>query len=172
VRFAALSIKGVKDVRLRESSYGLGSCDVIIVPESTAEIKMMPEMVYNTIINVKPVGVRFNVRVAEKISVNVMATIMVSSTASESLAAGIRNQAALFVRRYLNSSTVGTTISVSEIERQIKLSSDYIRSVTINSFNADGKEIPLKDFTPSSDKIYPVAGSVSINSVIMGINNY
>jgi uncharacterized phage protein gp47/JayE len=172
VRFAALSIKGVKDVRLRESSYGLGSCDVIIVPESTAEIKMMPEMVYNTIINVKPVGVRFNIRVAEKISVNVMATITISSAVSESLAAGIRNQAALFVRRYLNSSTVGTTISISEIERQIKLSSDYIRSVTINSFNADGKEIPLKDFTPSSDKIYAVAGSVSINSVIMGINNY
>jgi hypothetical protein len=101
-----------------------------------------------------------------------MATITISSAVSESLAAGIRNQAALFVRRYLNSSTVGTTISISEIERQIKLSSDYIRSVTINSFNADGKEIPLKDFTPSSDKIYAVAGSVSINSVIMGINNY
>lgn len=172
VRFAALSIKGVRDVRLRESSYGLGSCDVIIIPESTAEIKMMPEAVYSTIINVKPVGVRFNIRIAEKVSINLSATITLSSSVSESMAAGIRNQAALFVRRYLNSLTVGSSVSLNEIERQIRLSSDYIKFVTINSFNADGKDIPLKDFIANSDKIYPVAGSVSINSDIMGVNNY
>ncbi len=97
VRFAALAIKGVRDVRLRESSFGLGSCDVIIVPESTAEIKRMPEIVYNTIINVKPVGVRFNIRIAEKIAVNLSATITLTSGLSEQMAAGIRNQAALFV---------------------------------------------------------------------------
>lgn len=172
VRFAALSIKGVRDVRLRESSYGLGSCDVIIIPESTAEIKSMPEVVYNTIIGVKPVGVRFNIRVAEKISINLRATVTLSSSATESMATAITNQASLFVRRYLNSGTVGSIVSVSEIERQIKLSSDYIKFVTINSFNADGKDVPLKDFRPYSDKMYTVAGSISINSDIMGINNY
>lgn len=172
VRFAALSIKGVRDVRLRESSYGLGSCDVILVPESTAEIKSMPEIVYNTIIGVKPVGVRFNIRVAEKISINLRATVTLSSSATESMADAITNQASLFVRRYLNSGTIGSVVSVSEIERQIKLSSDYIKFVTINSFDADGKDIPLKDFRPYSDKMYTVAGSISINSDIMGINNY
>jgi len=172
VRFAALSIKGVRDVRLRESSYGLGSCDVIIVPESGSIVKSMPQTIYDTISSVKPVGVRFNIRIAEKISVNVSATIVLSAAISESFAAGVRNQAALFVKRYLNSSTIGTTISVSEIERQIKLSSDYIKSVTINSFNANGKDITLKEYSPSSDKIYPMAGSVVINSAIMGVNNY
>jgi len=172
VRFAALSIKGVKDVRLRESSYGLGSCDVIIVPESSALLKTMPELIYDVISNVKPVGVRFNIRIAEKISINVSATIILAASISESFAAGIRNQASLFVKRYLNSSTIGTIISVSEIERQIKLSSDYIKTVTINSFSANGKDITLKEFSPSSDKIYPMAGSVSINSAIMGVNNY
>jgi uncharacterized phage protein gp47/JayE len=172
VRFAALSIKGVRDVRLRESSYGLGSCDVIVIPESTAEIKTMPETVYDTIIGVKPVGVRFNIRVAEKISINLTATVTLSSSATQSMTTAITNQASLFVRRYLNSGTVGSIVSVSEIERQIKLSSDYIKFVTINSFNADGKDIPLKDFRPYSDKMYTVAGSISINSDIMGINNY
>ena len=172
VRFAALSIKGVRDVRLRESSYGLGSCDVILVPESTAEIKTMPEIVYNTIIGVKPVGVRFNIRVAEKMSINIRATVTLSSSATESMASAITNQASLFVRRYLNSGTIGSVVSISEIERQIKLSSDYIKFVTINSFDADGKDIPLKDFRPYSDKMYTVAGSISINSDIMGINNY
>ena len=132
----------------------------------------MPQTIYDIISSVKPVGVRFNIRIAEKISINVSATIVLSASISESFAAGVRNQAALFVKRYLNSSTIGTTISVSEIERQIKLSSDYIRSVTINSFSANGKDITLKEFSSFSDKTYHMAGSVVINSAIMGVNNY
>jgi len=172
VRFAALAIKGVRDVRLRESSFGLGSCDVIIVPESTAEIKRMPEVVYNTIVNVKPVGVRFNIRIAEKVAVNLSATITLTSGLSEQMAAGIRNQAALFVKRYLNSLTIGDSVSITEIERQIRTSSDYVKYVTISAFNANGQDIPVKDFTPSSDKMYVTAGAVSIYSVIMGVSNY
>jgi hypothetical protein len=68
--------------------------------------------------------------------------------------------------------TIGDTVSVAEIERQIRLSSDYIKYVTINSFNASGKEIPVKDYTPASDKIYATSGAVSIYSVIMGTSNY
>jgi len=172
VRFSVLGLNGVRDVRLRESSFGLGSCDVIIVPESSAEIKTMPEMVYNTILSIKPVGVRFNIRIAEKAAVNVSATLTLSASASSSFVAGINNQAKLFVQRYLNSMTIGDTVSVAEIERQIRLSSDYIKYVTINSFNASGKEIPVKDYTPASDKIYATSGAVSIYSVIMGTSNY
>lgn len=171
VRFAALSVKGVRDVRIRESSYGLGSCDIIVVPETLSAIKQMPEVILAAINSVRPAGVRFNVRLAEKLAVNLVATISINSSVGTTLTAGIKNQAALFVKRYLNSLTVGDTISISEIERQIRQSSDYIRNVSINSFNVDGKELPLTDFTPSSDKVYPGAGNISIYSVIMGQSN-
>lgn len=171
VRFAALSVKGVRDVRIRESSYGLGSCDIIVVPETLSSIKQMPEVILAAINSVRPAGVRFNVRLAEKLSINVAATITISTSTGNTLTAGIKNQAALFVKRYLNSLTIGDTISITEIERQIRLSSDYIRNISINSFNVDGKELPLSDFTPSSDKVYPGAGNVSIYSVIMGESN-
>lgn len=172
VRFAALTVPGVRDVRIRESSYGVGSCDVIIIPEGGSNIKQIPELVYNSIIAVKPVGVRFNVRLAEKIGINVAFTVNLPTGTSSGMANGVQNQAALFVRRYLNSLSVGDTISLSEIERQARLASDLVRQVTITGFNVDGKELPMRDFTPSSDKVYPTAGSVSVYSVIMGQSNY
>jgi uncharacterized phage protein gp47/JayE len=172
IRFAALSVKGVRDVRIRESSYGIGSCDVIVVPESLSGIKRMPDIILSAIASVKPAGVRFNIRIAEQIPIDVQVSITVASAANGTIEAGIKNQAALFVKRYLNSLTIGDTVSVGEIERQVRLSSDFIRYVTINALSANGESISIKDFTPSSDKVYPGAGSVSVLSVIMGQSNY
>jgi len=172
IRFAALAIKGVRDVRIRESSYGVGSCDVIIVPESLSGVKRMPDIILSSIAAVKPAGVRFNVRIAEQIPIDIQFSIMIASAANDTIEAGIKNQASLFVKRYLNSLTIGDTVSVGEIERQVRLSSDFVRSVTINALSANGQSIPIKDFTPSSDKVYPGAGSISVLSVIMGKSNY
>lgn len=172
LRLAVLSIKGVRDVRIRESTYGIGSCDIIIIPESGSTIKSYPELVFEAIKNVKPVGVRFNVRVAERIQINVAATITLVNGITENMASGIKNQASLFVRRYLNSLTVGDTVSLSEIEREIYRSSDAVRRVQINAFDANGQDLQLKDFTSTNDKIYPVAGNVVIYSAIMGQSNY
>lgn len=172
VRFAALSVKGVRDVRIREASYGIGSCDIIVVPEVSSVVKSLPNAILSTISTVKPVGVRFNVRIAERVNFNVTATISVPAGNSETVVLGIRNQAALFVRRYINSLTIGDVVSLSMIEQQIKMASDLVRSVTFNVFAADGKELPLQDYTLNSVKQYPVAGNVSINSVIIGNSTY
>lgn len=172
VRFAALSVKGVRDVRIREATYGIGSCDIIVVPEVSSAIKSLPQAILSAINSVKPVGVRFNVRVAEKISVSLAATVTIPSGNSDAVVTGIRNQAALFVKRYLNSLTIGDTVSFSQLEQQIKSSSDLIRGVTFNSFTADGKELPLKDFMPNSVKEYISAGNINIYSVIIGSSNY
>lgn len=172
VRFAALSVKGVKDVRIREATYGIGSCDIIVVPEVSSAIKSLPQAILSAINSVKPVGVRFNVRVAEKISVSLAATVTIPSGNSDAVVTGIRNQAALFVKRYLNSLTIGDMVSFAQLEQQIKSSSDLIRGVTFNSFTADGKELPLKDFMPNSVKEYISAGNINIYSVIIGSSNY
>lgn len=172
VRFAALSVKGVRDVRIREASYGIGSCDVIIVPEVSSAVKSLPEAILLAISNVKPVGVKFNVRIAEKINVNLAATITLPAGNSEAIVGAVKNQASLFVKRYLNSLTIGDSVSLSQIEQQIKLSSDLIRGVTFNSFNADGRELPLKDYQPTKVTEYIAAGTVTLNSVIISGSTY
>ena len=172
VRFAALSVRGVRDVRIREGSYGIGSCDIIVVPEATATLNNLPQNVLIAVNSVKPVGIKFNVRIAEKINVSIDATIRLSMGVSDTLAAGIRNQASLFVKRYLNSLTIGDTLSVSQIESEIKRSSDYVQAVIITNFSADGKIMPVEDFSAETVKKYIAAGTINISSAIMGTANY
>lgn len=172
VRFAALSVRGVRDVKIREGSYGMGSCDIIVVPENSSVLNSLPQNVIFATSQVKPVGVRFNVRIAEKVNIGLSYSLRIPMGITESVAAGIRNQSVLFVKRYLNSLSVGETVSVSEIERQIKLSSDYIRSVIITSMDADGRELPLVDYTPEGVKKYASAGNIAVSSVIMGSSIY
>jgi len=172
VRFAALSVKGVKDVKIRQASYGIGSCDVIVVPEVSSAVKSLPENILLAVNANKPVGIRFNIRIAEKILVGVGAVISIPSGNSDTVVTGVLNQARVFVKRYLNSLTIGDTVSLSEIERQIKLSSDIIKGVRFTSFTADGKELPLKDFSSNSVTEYFVAGPVNLSAVIVGTSTY
>lgn len=172
VRFAALSVKGVRDVKIRQASYGIGSCDIIVIPEVSSAIKGLPDNILAAVNNSKPVGVRLNVRIAEKVAIGVAATISIPIGNSDTVITGIRNQAALFVRRYLNSLSVGDPVSIAEIERQIKLSSDAISSVIFSSMTADGRELPLKDFSSDSVTKYFTAGNIDISSVIIGASSY
>ena len=172
VRFAALAVRGVRDVRIREGSYGIGSCDIVVVPETTSGLNNLPQNVLLAVNSVKPVGIKFNVRIAEKVTVSVGASIRIAMGVSETLASGIKNQASLFVKRYLNSLTIGDSVSISQIEAQINRSSDYIRMATVSSITADGRELPLKDFSLEGIKKYVSAGNISINAVIMGSTTY
>lgn len=172
VRLAALSVKGVRDVRIREASFGIGSCDIIVIPEASTNLKALPDAVLVAVSQVKPVGVRFNIRIAEKIYINLGATITIPAGNSSTVITGIRRQAELFIGRYLNSLTVGDTVSLSEIERQIRLSSDIIRGVSISTFAADGVELALEDFMLNSVTKYAVAGNINVNAVIIGSSTY
>jgi uncharacterized phage protein gp47/JayE len=173
VRFAALSVKGVRDVRIREASYGLGSCDVIVVPEVASQVKELPNIILSSILKVKPAGIRFNIRIAEQVPINISAIITLGRGVTQAVANSVSRQAQLFVRRYLNSLTIGSVVSLSEIQRQIQNSSDLIRSsATITLFNANGKDLPLEDYIVEDIRYFPSAGSVVVSSAIIGTSNY
>jgi uncharacterized phage protein gp47/JayE len=169
IRFAALSVKGVRDAKIREASYGIGSCDIIIIPESQAGISTMSQLVYDKIKAIKPVGINMNLRIATKKLVEVSATLTLREGTTSAISKSIENQARIFLNRYLNSLTIGDSLSVGEIERQMKLASELIVSVTVNNIKVDNKNIPNKDYRLSDDKSYMAAGTLSLYSVIMGV---
>jgi len=172
LRFSALAVNGVRDIRIREASYGLGSCEIIVVPEVPGRIGNIPNLVSAAVTQVRPLGIRMNVSVANAIPVSVQATITLPYGTAQNLRTGIQNQASIFVKRYLNSLTIGDTMSIQEIERQIRISSDLIRSINITTISADGTPINRKDFRPQTERDYIVSGDISINSVIIGVSNY
>ena len=168
VRFAALSVKGVRDVKIREASLGVGTCDIVVIPETQAGISIMSQLVYEKIKSVKPVGINMNLRIATKKLVNVSATLTLREGTSGAIARSIENQSKIFLNRYLNSLTIGDSVSIAEIERQMKLSSELIMSVTVGNIKVDNRNIPNKDYRLSDDKSYMAAGTLSLFSVIMG----
>lgn len=168
VRFAALSVKGVRDVKIREASLGVGTCDIVVIPETQAGISIMSQLVYEKIKAVKPVGINMNLRVATKKLVDVSATLTLREGTTGAIARSVENQSKIFLNRYLNSLTIGDSVSISEIERQMKLSSELIMSVTVGNIKVDNRNIPNKDYRLSDDKSYMAAGTLSLFSVIMG----
>ncbi len=168
VRFAALSVKGVRDVKIREASLGVGTCDIVVIPETQAGISIMSQLVYEKIKAVKPVGINMNLRIATKKLVNVSATLTLREGTTGAIARSVENQSKIFLNRYLNSLTIGDSVSISEIERQMKLSSELIMSVTVSNIKVDNRNIPNKDYRLSDDKSYMAAGTLSLFSVIMG----
>ena len=169
IRFAALSIKGVRDVKIREASLGVGTCDVLVVPETQSGISIMSQLVYEKIKTIKPVGINMNLRIATKKLADVSATVTLREGTTNDIARSVQNQAKIFLNRYLNSLSIGDSVSISEIERQIKLSSELIVSVTISNLKVDNKNIPNKDYMLSDDKSYIAAGIISLFSVIIGV---
>ena len=168
VRFAALSVKGVRDVKIREASLGVGTCDIVVIPETQAGISIMSQLVYEKIKSVKPVGINMNLRIATKKLVDVSATLTLREGTSGAIARSVENQSKIFLNRYLNSLTIGDSVSIAEIERQMKLSSELVMSVTVGNIKVDNRNIPNKDYRLSDDKSYMAAGTLSLFSVIMG----
>ena len=172
IRFSALSVNGVRDIRIREASFGLGSCEIVIIPEVAGNVGIIPSLVAAAIEQVRPIGIRMSIAIAAPVEYSVNATITLPYGTSDNMRAGIENQAAIFVKRYLNSLTVGDTASIQEVERQIKISSDLIRNINVTSASASGINVNKKDFRPSGEKQYIVSGEINISSVIIGLSNY
>lgn len=172
LRMRALGVQGVRDVRVRESSYGLGSCDIIVVPESQRISANLVNLIFESLAEAKPVGIKLNVRMAERAPVNLAVSISIPSGVNSTTVSAIENQATLFLKSYLNSKTIGDSISNGEIEAVVRSTSDLIKSVNVLSVSINGQEIPKGIYRINDERQYMVAGSISVFSVIMSSITY
>jgi uncharacterized phage protein gp47/JayE len=172
IRLNALSVNGVRDVRIRDASFGLGSFDVIIVPDSTQSSQTITRSVFLALQDAKPVGVRMNIRQAQMVPVSVVANIMVPTGSTAANTKAIGNQAAYFAKRYLNSMSIGDPLNINSLKSQISAASDLITDVIINSITINGVEIPIENFLLPDERSYMVAGLVSIYPTIIGQTSY
>ena len=167
MRLNALAISGVRDVRVRESSYGLGSCDIIVVPEAQRIDARLVDNILSSLSAKKPVGIKLNIRIADRVPVNVAVNIVLPAGISQSVRTSVETQSSLFIKRYLNSMTIGSSLSFGDIEAQIRTSSDLVKSVNILSVSVNGEEVPKGVYRINSEREYMIAGSVSVFSVII-----
>jgi uncharacterized phage protein gp47/JayE len=172
LRLNALAVPGVRDIRIRESSYGLGSCDIIVVPESQTIDPLFVQTLSDNLSGRKPVGIKLNIRIAERVPISLVASIVLPQGLSATAVSAMEGQANTFIKKYLNSFTIGSTMSFSDLESAIRSSSDFIKSVNILSVTARGQEVPKGSFRLNSEREYMIAGTTSIFSVIMSSQGY
>jgi uncharacterized phage protein gp47/JayE len=172
IRFAALAVKGVKDAKIREASFGVGSCDIIIVPETRSGLSSVSELVIEQVRAIKPVGINLNIRIAERKPVDVNISLVLREATTSDVARAVENQARIFINRYINSLSIGDTLSVADVERQARIASEVVISASVTSIRVNNQNISNKDYRLSDDKSYMVAGSLTVYSVIMGDSNY
>ena len=160
VRFAVLAIPGVRDVRVRDNPYGLGSFEVLVNSE---DYSMSPAMVATAVQVVaakRSVGVRAFVRAPDLIPMTVGVTLTrKQDAASASDASQFRAKNAIL--RYLNKLTIGEPMVYNQLVNAIFESSDSILDVTFTSLAVNGSQILRKNYTPQADE-HIVPGEVTV----------
>lgn len=161
LRLIGLSQRGIRDITIREAVYGLGSFDVIVVPEETRLAGKAALDVGGVLQRVKPAGTRMNIKTPTVIAVDIHAAILVqsqSARADDLLLQRTKNG----IIRFLNTFLVGNTLIYNQLIQSIMDVSDTIVDVQITRFAPNGVEVPRQNWK-STEEEYIVPGNIEVN---------
>jgi uncharacterized phage protein gp47/JayE len=161
VRFAGLGIVGVRDIRIKQNIYGMGSFEVMVVPENRGVTVDVMNAVDSAIELVRPVGVRMFLKQPVPVPVDIGAAVVVDSTqvVDNQLLQGCQ----IAIMRYLNSLLPGEILVFNKLIQAIFDTSAIIKDVQITSFAPNGVEILRRNFTPKEDEQL-IPGTISVTS--------
>lgn len=162
VRFAGLSVAGIRDVKVRQAPYGLGTFEALVVPEDRSNVAQTIVNVATELDKVRPVGVRMFVREPDYLAAEIHATIVLRKDVNVS-AEGMARRAEIAALRYLNTLLPGHTLMYNQLIQQMMDASDTIRDVVITRFRVDGTEVLRRNYSPAEDQ-QVVPGEIRIST--------
>lgn len=164
IRFAGLAIEGVRDIKIRNMPYGLGSAELIVVSEDVRDAPVVLANVTDVVDRVAPVGVRVLIRQPSYVSCDVDASIVIKPNMNVD-AAGTARRAEISVIRYLNTLLPGRPLVYSQLVQAMLDSSDVIADVQITRITVGGIEVPRKNHgVREHEQIVPSAIKVLTSS--------
>lgn len=163
IRFAGLNVAGVRDIKIRQSPYGLGSFELMVIPEQVSMSNVVKDQVQKVVDTVRPVGVTMFIRnpVLRPLDVKVVvSTDMKSSPEFPNL----DQRAQLAIVRYLNTLMPGDTIIYNKLIQSIMDSSGIIKDVQVLRYAPNGVDSIRRNFTPKEfEQIVPGRIDVTIS---------
>lgn len=161
MRFAALGVPGVRDVKIRQSQFGLGSVEVLVTPEEKSiKVSTMDE-VSRRIQEVRPVGIRVRITEPTRIAVDVGVTIHMrdqgSTAANERLAKSVK----VGILRYLNSLNTGEKLVYNRLLQTILNTSRDIRDAQITRYAPNAVEVLRRNYEPEPNELL-IPGNITI----------
>lgn len=151
LRFAALGIAGVRDVKVRTAPYGLGSFEVVITPENAGITATLQVTVAATLDRLRPVGVRMFVKTPNYLPIDVQGTISVKTTIGVNKQ-DIARRAEISIMRYVNTLLAGDPVIYNRMIQEILDSSDQVTDVVVSSFKVNGAEVLRRNVTCDQDE--------------------
>jgi uncharacterized phage protein gp47/JayE len=151
IRFAILSIPGIRDVKVREAPYGLGSFEVVLVAEDYTMMIGLTEIVGRAMSKVKPLGVRCIVSQPTLQHVDLKASITVKPEFATNTN-GVLRRVNNTILRYLNTLSVGDPLVYNRLVTVILDAVDSITDVTFTRFAVNGQEVLRKNFAPADNE--------------------
>lgn len=161
IRFAGLSIAGVRDIRIRQTPYGLGSFEAVIVPERETTVADIVSRARAAMDEVRPVGVRMYTTTPEAMPVDMEITI-VAPLVEPTIQNALANRVNIAVSRYLNSLLPGSPLVYNQMIVMINDASEYIRDVAVNRLSVGGREIMRRNYSPAETEQL-VYGDITVN---------
>lgn len=160
LRFSALAVPGVRDVIIREATMGLGSVEVVVNSEDYAQSAYVTDAVRVAVSQVRPPGVRIQVRQPDLVRLDVTAAITMKrlTTTSEEL---VKFRAKNAILRYINTLSIGENMVYNRLVSEILDSSEEVVDVSFTGLGVNGSEILRKNYSPKEDE-HIVPGTVTV----------
>ena len=162
VRFKALSYEGVRDVRVIQKPYGMGSFQLIVIPEVTSQGTAIINKILPEVQKVVPVGTTMLMKLPSTIPLDLTVQLVVSTSLTQTAKASIAAKARAIVNRYLNNLSPGDILVYNNLIALVGGASSHITDLQITSFAINGTEMGRKNYAPKIDKQI-VPGSIKIS---------
>lgn len=162
VRFAGLAVAGVRDIRIRQAPYGLGSYEVIVVPEDYGNANEVLTKVSTSISSVRPVGVRAFLKRPITKTVDISYSLIIPSSNATGVVETASQRSRASVVRYIASLLPGDTLVYNRLVQIILDSSDLVKDVVVTRFAIAGAEASRRNYQPDADQQL-IPGSVIAN---------
>lgn len=160
LRFTALSIPGVRDARVRLATFGLGSFEVIITPESQVGSSTVMLAADSAMQVVRPVGVRMYTKLPEYVVLELIATAVLRPGAVANRGDHAR-RVEVGAIRYLNTLLAGQPLVYNRLIQAMMDASDMVTDIVIQSFKIDATEALRRNITVEEDQQI-IPGSITV----------
>ncbi len=162
IRLAALGIQGVRDVTVRDTPFGLGSFQLVVVFDNNIEKNNGLATVRQVVDKVRPVGVGFYLIVPNEVITSITVDIAVSS-ATDAQKANVRSRVEVAILRFINRLSIGEKLVYNRMLQAIFESApEFVQDVIVSEYLVNGQEVIKRDFTPSNSSIL-IPGRITVN---------
>lgn len=162
VRFAALSTPNIRDVKIRQAAYGMGSFEVILVPEINGTSAQTINLAKAAMQDVKPLGVRMFVVSPKVRPVDIVVDIFIPGAGSTEISDSVRGRVEVGIRRYLQGFLPGDKLIYNRLVQVALGASNSIKDISISSMSINGSPQLNKNYQSQDDEQL-TSGNIVVN---------